>query len=80
MTEEVAQVSTSLLATGSKTKSVGTKVAKEIENEIATSGAIETGVAKSAAATKSAGLASNVVGLGSKLLGIASALWTTWDD
>ena len=66
--EEVAQVSTSLPATGSKTK-----VDKEIENEIATSGAIETGVAKSS------GLASSVVRLGSKLLGIASALWATWD-
>ena len=66
--EEVAQVSTSLPATGSKTK-----VDKEIENEIATSGAIETGVAKSP------GLASSVVRLGSKLLGIASALWATWD-
>lgn len=50
---KVAQVSTGLTATGSKTK-----IDKEIENEIATSGAIETGVAKSS------GLASSVVRLG----------------
>ena len=78
--EAVEEVATNIPTAGGKAKGVGTNVAKEVETEIATSGAIESGVAKSAtAATKSAGLASKVVGLGSKLVGIVSALWTTWD-
>ena len=78
--EAVEEVATNIPTAGSKAKGVGTKVAKEVESEIATSGAVESGVAKSVTmATESTTLASKVVGLGSKLLGIAGALWTTWD-
>ena len=77
--EEVAQVTTNLPATSGKTKGVGTRVAKEIENEIATSGAIETGVAKSVnVATKSSKLSGVVKGLGKyagNLIGVGISLF-----
>ena len=77
--EEVAQVTTNLPTTSGKTKGVGTKVANEIENEIATSGAIETGVAKSVnVATKSSKLLGVVKGLGKytgNLIGVGISLF-----
>lgn len=78
--EAVEEVATNIPTTSGKAKGVGTKVAKEVETEIATSGAVESGVAKSATvATKSAGLASKVVKIGSVITAGIGAVIAGWD-
>lgn len=83
-TEELAQATTTYYpsSTGKapEYKNVGTTVAKEVEEGIATSGAIEAGVAKSAsAATKGASLASKALSIGTTIMGYAGAAIAVFD-
>ncbi len=83
--EAVEEVATNIPTAGGKAKGVGTKVAKEVESEIATSGAVATGVAKSAeVATKSSKLMGAVkfignnigsfIGIGISLLDVGASI------